>query len=77
MERNINKIYEVKEFINRQSARISATVAGGGLATAPFLDGRLDKVVGTVGAAAFCYTAIRVYRRFAANRDSGENTENE
>lgn len=71
------RLVEIYDFVERQGTKISAAVAGGGIVSAPFLDGRLDKVVGTVGVAAFCYSVLRIYRSRRDGRNSGNNNESE
>ncbi len=62
MERTILSPAEALGVVGRQSTKIAAGIAGGGIAAAPFLEGKLDKTADLVGAAAFCYAAVRVYR---------------
>ena len=65
---------EVYRFAGRQRTKIAAGMASGSVATAPFLGGRVDQAVGILGAAAFCYTAVRVIKH--ARRLEGQNETN-
>lgn len=73
MERRLPAPREVAGFVNRHRIKAAAGIAGGGLASAPFLDGRIDKIVAGVGAFSFCYVVVKGLRAWEAHNGRRRN----
>jgi hypothetical protein len=73
VERRLPAPGEVVGFVNRHRIKAAAGIAGGGLASAPFLDGKIDKIVAGVGAFSFCYVVVKGLRAWDARVDRRRN----